>query len=71
MSTFLLPLLVLASQGALAQSTMAPNCVTGRMGFNAERMINYPATGMVNTGKIDPEKYDMTIDYGPGNVMVG
>ena len=43
------------------------NCVTGRINFNPDRILNNQA----NKTNIDPIAYDMTIDYAAENVMIG
>jgi hypothetical protein len=45
------------------------NCISGRIYFNQQRILNVPAESANNP--VDPNKFDMTIDYGAGNVLVG
>lgn len=43
------------------------NCVTGKINFNPNRILNNQA----NSSVIDEKRFDMTIDYGASNVLIG
>lgn len=44
------------------------NCISGRIFFNPQRVLNVPAEFANNP--VDAQRFDMTIDYGAGNVLV-
>lgn len=46
------------------------NCVSGRIYFNAERVVNLPTPLAEEVTPLDPSKYDLTIDWGSENTMV-
>lgn len=54
------------------QANVTGNCVSQRIKFNRERILNLTTQsgipGSVANPNIDLHKYDMTIDYGYGNV---
>jgi hypothetical protein len=43
------------------------NCVSGKIGFNPDRILN----NLANFPTVDHTKFDMTIDFAPSNIVVG
>jgi beta-glucanase (GH16 family) len=60
-------LVVLSLVRAQEDPKQTGNCVSGKIGFNPDRILNNQA----NSSKIDETKYDMTIDYAASNVVIG
>ena len=67
LSTSALCLAVLSLANAQRSSKEVGNCVTGKINFNPKRILNNQA----NSSVIDEKRFDMTIDYGASNVLIG
>ncbi len=59
-------LVVLSLVGAQGNPKEVGNCVTGKINFNPNRILNNQA----NSSFIDEKRFDMTIDYGASNVLI-
>ena len=66
-SPSVISLIALSFVNAQADPKEVGNCVSGKINFNPKRVLNNQA----NSSLVDEKKFDMTIDYGAANVVIG